>query len=92
VGAKGRAWGELTELTLGQGVFARTRHVGDYDAIQESIDALYAHVLERPDREIGSAPLFIHYLDDPEETAVEDLRSYIYLPLKPDAGASSPVL
>lgn len=77
----GRAAGELAELHLGGGSHARLRHLGCYDDMPASIDLLYAAALLQMDREIGSAPAFVHYLDDPEEVAEAELRADIYLPL-----------
>lgn len=81
VEAAGQAASDLFELTLGGGAHARLRHLGDYDALPASIDLLYAGAIVVLDRALGSAPLFVHYLDDPEEVAVADLRADIYLPL-----------
>lgn len=78
---EGAATEELSELTLGGGEHLCLRHLGDYDRIQESIDLLYASVLSGQAHELADAPMFIHYLDDPEEVAEAELRADIYLPL-----------
>jgi AraC family transcriptional regulator len=81
VGDPGRANDPLTEMMLGGETYARTRHRGDYDAIQGTIDALYNHIIFNQETEIGYDHLYIHYLDDPEEVAQPNLRSDVYLPL-----------
>lgn len=81
VGSAGHAAGGLSEMRLGGGEWLRLDHRGDYDALHERIDELYAAALTTVDREIGSAPLFIHYFDDPEQVPEPKLRSAVYLPL-----------
>lgn len=81
VGDAGRAQDALTELRLGGGSHARLRHLGSYDTLATTIDRLYAAVIVELDREIGAAPVFVHYLDDPEEVAEAALRADVYLPL-----------
>jgi AraC family transcriptional regulator len=49
--------------------------------VPASIDALYAFVMDELGREIHDGPLFIHYLDDPEEVPEAELRSDLYLPI-----------
>ncbi|HVJ01830.1 MAG TPA: AraC family transcriptional regulator [Sphingomonas sp.] len=83
VGQAGQPEGALRELHLGgDGGYARLRHSGSYDDLPASIDLLYAATLIELDRALGDSPVFVHYLDDPEEVAEADLRSEIYLPLK----------
>jgi AraC family transcriptional regulator len=81
VGDKGQAGSGLSELKLGGGHFLCLRHLGDYDRLHDTIDLAYVAVLTGTTREIAPSPLFIHYLDDPEEVAEAVLRSDIYLPL-----------
>jgi AraC family transcriptional regulator len=80
-GGVGSAEADLTELHLGGGDYARLRHLGSYDNLFASMDLLYAGAIHQLDGEIGTAPTFIHYLDDPEEVAEADLRSDLYLPV-----------
>ncbi len=75
------AVGDLMEMTLGGGSYVRARHLGDYDAIHPTIDLAYAGAIGLHDCAFADGPLFIHYLDDPEEVAEADLRSDIYLPV-----------
>jgi AraC family transcriptional regulator len=72
----------LESLELGGHLYARLRHVGNYDLITSAIDKLYDHVLNETDHDLGTVPLHIHYLDDPELVAESQLRSDLYLPLQ----------
>ncbi len=81
VGEAGRAEAGLAELTLGGGDFLRLSSRGDYDRLHETIDLAYVAALTSTTREIAVSPLFVHYLDDPEEVAEADLRADIFLPL-----------
>jgi AraC family transcriptional regulator len=66
---------------LGGGAWARFRHVGSFDLLDEVTDELLAHWLVDSGRELRELPLFHHYLDDPEQTPEALLRTDIYLPL-----------
>ena len=83
VGSLGQPDDMLQELHLANGDHARLPHHGDYDAIHAAIDALYDWAIAH-DRPIADRPLFIHYLDDPEQVPVEQLRAFAYLPLADD--------
>lgn len=56
------------------------RHVGDYDRLHDVIDWLYVAALEAG-MELRDAPLFTHYIDDPEGRAADELRTDVYLPI-----------
>ena len=81
VGNEGQANGELEELQVGRGSYARLRHVGDYDRVHETIDAAYAATIISLDRAVDARPVFVHYLHDPEETPEPDLEADVYVPL-----------
>jgi AraC family transcriptional regulator len=81
VGAEAKPQGGLVELIVGGGPCVRLRHLGDYDRLHDTIDLAYAAAISMFEREVRNAPLFIHYLDDPEEVAEDDLRSDIFLPV-----------
>ncbi len=57
------------------------RHVGDYGKLLDAIDWLYGAALEAG-LELRDAPLFTHYIDDPETTPEADCRTDIYLPIE----------
>lgn len=82
-GGLGRADGELEELTLAAGRYAVMVHRGDFDLIHDRLDTLYAWAIEAG-APIARTPLFIHYIDDPEEVAAQDQRAVICLPLEPE--------
>lgn len=82
VGGLGRADEPLREIRLQSGCYVRLRHFGDYDALHESIDLTYAGALVLLEHTPADAPLFVHYLDDPEEVPESELRSDIYLPIE----------
>lgn len=72
------------QTVIAGGPALRMSHVGDYDAIHQAIDDLYREAV-MADLPIADAPLLIHYLDDPEEVAVDRLRAFVYLTLTPVA-------
>ncbi|MEH8018631.1 AraC family transcriptional regulator [Rheinheimera muenzenbergensis] len=72
----GIRWAELPA-----GPCLTVRHVGDYNALLDVIDGLYAMALEAG-MELRNAPLFTHYIDDPESTPVTEWRTDIYLPIE----------
>lgn len=74
---------ELHSLDLGGGSHLVMAHAGDYDRIHTAIDALYRHAIEH-ELEIGDGPLYIHYLDDPEQVPEPALRAVAYLPIRSD--------
>lgn len=59
----------------------RVRHVGNYNALLDAIDWLYVAALEAG-MELRDAPLFTHYIDDPESTPEETWRTDVYLPIE----------
>lgn len=72
---------DLIAEKLGGGAWARVRHVGSFDLLDDVTDALLAGWLVDSGRELRDTPLFHHYLDDPEQTPETLLRTDIYLPL-----------
>ncbi|MCU0756352.1 MAG: AraC family transcriptional regulator [Xanthomonadales bacterium] len=70
----------LRTLHLAGGACLAMEHHGDYDQIHDALDLLYHCAIEQ-DLEIGAGPLYIHYLDDPEQVATPDLRAIAYLPV-----------
>jgi len=70
-------------IELVAGCHARSRHIGDYQSLHESIDRLYAAVIDRGLGVFADRPLFVNYVDDPDSHPAAELRSDIYLPLDP---------
>jgi AraC family transcriptional regulator len=56
----------------------RMVHLSDYDQIHALVDALYFKAITA-NLCIANTPLLIHYLDDPEEVAVEELVAHVFL-------------
>ncbi|MCF7750909.1 AraC family transcriptional regulator [Bacillus subtilis subsp. subtilis] len=72
----------LRLLTLGGGEHAVLRHVGSYAGLEAATDALVRQWLPDSGRTLRDAPLYYHYLDDPEETPEAILRADICVPLQ----------
>ena len=73
------AAGEVQPSTVGGGEAAFTVHVGPYDAIGQTWEALIAWVTAQ-----GRTPAGPHweiYLDDPQETAETELKTELYVPV-----------
>ncbi len=67
--------------TLGGGSYAVLRHVGPYEGLEDALDRLLAEWWPHSGRALRDAPVFHHYLDDPEQTPAPILRADIHLPL-----------
>jgi AraC family transcriptional regulator len=72
--------GDLKVIELAGGDYARMDHLGDFDLIHDAIDTVYDWAMSH-DRMVDERPLFIHYLDDPDEVPPEEQRAQIWLPL-----------
>lgn len=57
------------------------RHVGNYDKLLDVIDWLYVAAMEAG-MELRDAPLFTHYVDDPESRPEDEWRTDVYLPIE----------
>jgi len=71
----------LRRLTLGGGDHAVLRHVGSYAGLEAATDALLRQWLPDSGRVLRDAPLYYHYLDDPEDVPEAILRADICVPL-----------
>lgn len=78
-------FGEARLKEIGGGKFLSLHHAGDYDSIPLALDELTFAVMRDPTLEFRDAAPLVHYLDDPEETDPDLLRSDIHLPVR--AGA-----
>lgn len=67
--------------TLGGGEYAVLRHVGPYEGLEDALDQLLAGWLPSSGRELRDAPVFHHYLDDPEQVPAAILRADLHVPL-----------
>jgi len=71
----------LRMLRLGGGDHAVLRHVGSYAGLEAATDALLRQWWPDSGRALRDAPLYYHYLDDPEEVPEAILRADICVPL-----------
>lgn len=71
----------LRQMTLGGGNYAVLRHVGSFAGLEAATDALLRQWLPDSGHTLRDAPLYYHYLDDPEETPEAILRADICVPL-----------
>jgi len=75
--------GEIGIQEIARCQYAVIPHTGPYDTIQEDYDRLCGDWLPASGRETASIPAFERYLNTPYDTAPENLRTDIYLPLLP---------
>ncbi len=63
------------------GRYARIRVVGPYDRLEPALDVLLADWWPTSGHALAERPILFHYLDDPETTPSEVLRTDIHAPL-----------
>ncbi len=68
--------------SLGGGLFAVLRHIGHYDGLDEKYNYLYGSWLESSGYWLRSAPLYNHYVQDPDSVPPEEWETDIYLPIQ----------
>jgi effector-binding domain-containing protein len=73
------AAGEVEPSSVGGGEAAFTVHVGPYEKIGETWQALMAWATEQGKAPAG--PFWELYVDDPQETAPDELRTELYIPV-----------
>ncbi|KAF1014510.1 MAG: Regulatory protein SoxS [Stenotrophomonas maltophilia] len=71
----------LRGQALGQGPHAVVLHVGPYEQLQAVTDALLRDWWPGSGHALAEAPLYFHFLDDPEQVPAEQLRAEVCLPL-----------
>lgn len=74
--------GEMGFRTIPGGRYAVFMHEGPYTEFENSYDYIYAVWLPSSGEELRDDPCFELYLNSPDETKPEDLRTEIYLPLQ----------
>jgi effector-binding domain-containing protein len=79
VSAPFTAHGEVQPSTVGGGEAAFVLHVGPYEAIGQTWQALMTWVSEQGRAPAG--PTWEVYIDDPGETPEAELRTELYIPL-----------
>jgi AraC family transcriptional regulator len=73
--------GPFRVLRLPAGEYARLRHPGSYDGLEEATQNIVGEWLLRSGREPADFPVFHSFLNDPDQTPVEELLTDILLPL-----------
>jgi AraC family transcriptional regulator len=71
----------LRRETLHGGLFARVRHVGPYEGLEDAVDGVLADWLPDSGHVLRDAPIRYDFLDDPETVPAPLLRADILLPL-----------
>jgi AraC family transcriptional regulator len=69
------------ELRLAAGPYARATHLGPYRRLGDTWSRLMGEWLPRSGRRVGSGSSYEVYRNNPQDTAQEDLRTDLYLPL-----------
>ncbi len=78
-----RPSGEIGVQTIAGGDYAVCTHEGPYDRLNETYARLMGQWLPRSGRELGAAPCFEVYLNDPNSTEPADLLTDVHVPLAP---------
>jgi effector-binding domain-containing protein len=73
------AAGEVEPGTIGGGAAAHAVHVGPYDTIGRTWEALDAWL--RAEGRTPSGPFWECYIDDPEEVDASELKTELYVPV-----------
>lgn len=71
----------LVEVLVPAGRHAVMTYTGPYAGLSAAYDYLYCTWLPGSGQEVGSAPVFEHYLNSPATTAPEKLQTEVCLPL-----------
>jgi AraC family transcriptional regulator len=71
----------MRRLLLEGGEYARVRHVGSYDRLEDVVDRVLADWLPASGRSLRNAPIRFEFLDDPEAVPEALLRADVLVPL-----------
>jgi len=71
----------MTVQRLGGGTYAVMRHVGPYEGLEDALDQLLGQWWPDSGHALRDAPIFHHYLDDPEQVPASILRADILVPI-----------
>ncbi|MCF8369638.1 MAG: AraC family transcriptional regulator [Bacteroidales bacterium] len=74
--------GDVGVKTIKGGRYAMFLHKGPYTNFQKTYDFIYGIWLPESKKELRDAPCFEKYLNTPEKTKPENLKTEIYIPLK----------
>ena len=72
----------LRRTTIPAATFATLTHIGPYSSMKAAYRWLFGHWLARSGFEPASGPVVEEYLNSPRDTAPQDLRTLIQLPLQ----------
>jgi AraC family transcriptional regulator len=75
----------LAALDVRAGDYAILRHMGPYADMRSAYQWLFGTWLPQSGRDADDAPVLEEYLNNPQDTPPAQLRTDIYLPLKPEA-------
>jgi AraC family transcriptional regulator len=76
-----QAGGEVGVKTIEGGRYAVFMHKGPYSGFQKSYDYIYGVWLPQSGAELRDAPCFEKYLNSPDKTKPENLKTEIYIPV-----------
>lgn len=82
VGDKFQPKGDVGVQKVSGGTYAVATHQGPYDRLGETYAALMGQWLPAHDHVLAEAPCFEVYLNNPQQTPPEDLRTEVYVPLE----------
>jgi AraC family transcriptional regulator len=74
--------GEVGVQVLKGGKYAVFLHQGSYEKFNETYDLIFSEWLPRSGYRLRETPCFELYLNDPDRTKPEDLRTEIYVPIE----------
>jgi AraC family transcriptional regulator len=74
--------GEVGYKVLDGGLYAIFRHTGPYENFSKTYDQIYLSWLPGSGYELRDAPPLEFYLNDPDRTKPENLKTDIYIPVK----------
>lgn len=75
--------GDIGVQTIPEGDYAMTVHEGPYETLKNTYAALCGQWLPTANRELRAAPSIEVYLNDPNATPPQDLRTEVHVPLEP---------
>jgi len=75
--------GEVGYKVLEGGLFAIFRHTGPYAGLSQTYDQIYLNWLPASGYELRDYPPLEFYLNDPDSTKPENLKTDIHIPVKP---------
>jgi AraC family transcriptional regulator len=74
--------GEIGAKTIPGGTYAVFLHKGPYEKLIDTYDYIYGVWLPESGQELREEPCFENYLNSPDKTPPENLRTEIFVPLK----------